>query len=84
MNDSFENFITSSKRKPNLIETDRVKEFYNNMFQNFLKNNNFKHHSRNSYLGAAFAERVNRIVRDLYKTPVFEKGNGNWIDVLPV
>ena len=35
--DSFENILISSKRKPNLIETDRGKEFYNNIFQNFLK-----------------------------------------------
>ena len=26
----------SSQRKPNLIETDRGKEFYNNIFQDFL------------------------------------------------
>ena len=35
--DSFENILISSKRKPNLIETDPGKEFYNNIFQDFLK-----------------------------------------------
>ena len=35
--DSFENILISSKRKPNLIETDRGKKFYNNIFQDFLK-----------------------------------------------
>ena len=35
--DSFENIIMSSKRKPNSIESDRGKEFYNNIFQDFLK-----------------------------------------------
>ena len=35
--DSFENILICSKRKPNLTETDRGKEFYNNNFQNFLK-----------------------------------------------
>ena len=34
---SSENILISSKRKPNLIETDRGKEFYNNIFQDFLK-----------------------------------------------
>ena len=34
--DSFENILISSKRKPNLIESDRGKEFYNNIFQDFL------------------------------------------------
>ena len=30
--DSFENILINSKRKPNLIESDRGKEFYNNIF----------------------------------------------------
>ena len=33
--DSFENILISSKRKPNLVESDRGKEFYNNIFQDF-------------------------------------------------
>ena len=31
--DSFEKILLSSKRKPNLIESDRGKEFYNNIFK---------------------------------------------------
>ena len=81
--DSFENILISSKRKPNLIESDRGKEFYNNIFQDFLNKNNIKHYSRNSSYGAVFAERFNRTIRDLLKRPVFEKGDGNWIDILP-
>ena len=81
--DSFENILISSKRKPNLIESDRGKEFYNNIFQDFLDKNNIKLYSRNSSYGAVFAERFNRTIRDLLKKPVFEKGDGNWIDVLP-
>ena len=46
--DSFENILINSKRKPNLIETDRGKEFYNNIFRNFLNKNNIKLYSRNS------------------------------------
>ena len=81
--DSFENILISSKRKPNLIETDRGKEFYNNIFQDFLNKNNIKLYSRNTELGAVFAERFNRTIRDLLKQIVFEQGDGNWIDVLP-
>ena len=80
--DSFENILTNSKRKPTLIETDRGKEFYNNTFQDFLNKNDIKLYSRNSSYGAVFAERFNRTIRDLLKKPVFEKGDGNWIDVL--
>ena len=80
--DSFENNSISSKRKPNLIESDRGKEFYNNIFQDFLNKNNIKLYSRKSSYGAVFAGRFNRTIRDLLKKPVFEKGDGKWIDVL--
>ena len=80
--DSFENILINSKRKPNLIESDRGKEFYNNNFQDFLNKNNIKLYFRNTYLGAVFAERFNKSIRDLLKRPVFEKGDGNWIDIL--
>ena len=80
--DSFENIIISSKRKPYLIESDRGKEFYNNIFQDFLNKNNIKLYSRNSSYGAVFAERFNHTIRDLLKKIVFERGDANWIDVL--
>ena len=81
--DSFENVLISSKRKPNLIEADRGKEFSNNIFQDFLNKNNIKLYSRNSSYGAVFAERFNRTIRDLLKKIVFERGDANWVDVLP-
>ena len=81
--DSFENILINSKRKPNLIETDRGKEFYNNIFQDFLNKNNIKLYSRNSSYGAVFAERFNRTIRDLLKKIIFEQGDAKWIDILP-
>ena len=80
--DSFENNLINSKRKPNLIESDRGKEFYNNIFQDFLNKNNIKLYSRNTSVEAVFAERFNRTIRDLLKKIVFEKGDANWIDVI--
>ena len=80
--DSFENILISSKRKPNLIESDRGKEFHNNIFQDFLNKNNIKLYSRNSSYGAVFAERFNRTIRDLLKKIVFEQGDAKWIDIL--
>ena len=80
--ESFEIIIINSKRKPNLIETDRCKEFYNNRFQNLLNKIDIKIYSRNSSYGAVFAERFNRTIRDLLKGPVSEKGDGFSIDVL--
>ena len=75
--------MISSKRKPNLIETDRGKKFYNNIFQDFLNKNNIKLYSRKSSYGAVFAERFNRTIRDLLKKTVFEQGDAKWIDVFP-
>ena len=74
------NTIRSLKR---YCETDRNKEFYKNSLQNFLNKKNIEHCSRNCLLGAVFAERFNCIIRDLRKRPVFEKGDCNWLDILP-
>ena len=81
--DTFKNILLNSKRKPNLIGSNRGREFHKEIFQNFLNNNNIKPYSRNTSLGAVFAERSNRTFRNLLKGPVFERRVANWIDVLP-
>ena len=70
--DSFENILINSKRKPNLIESDRGKEFYNNIFQDFLNKNDIKLYSRISSNSAVLAERFNGTIRDLLKKIVFD------------
>ena len=80
---SFQNIVINSKRKPNLIESDRSEAFYKSTFQKILKNNNIKHFSRNISLGAVFAERFNRLIKNLLTKPVFQAGTSNWVDVLP-
>ena len=81
--DSFENILISSKRKPNLIESDRGKAFYNKIFQDSLIKNNIKLYSRNTSYGTVSAVRFDLSIRNLLKRPVFEKADGSWIDVLP-
>ena len=49
---SFENILISSKRKPDLFESDRGKEIYIDIFQDFLNKNNIKLYSRNSSFGS--------------------------------
>ena len=83
LKDSYEIIFINSKRKPKLIETDRGKEFYNNIFQDFLNKNGIKIYSRNSSYGAVFAERFNKSIRDLLKKFVFEQGDAKWVDILP-
>ena len=57
-----------------------VKNSITKILKNSLKKN-IKIYSRNTDLGAVFAERFNRTTRDLPKKPVSENGGGNWIDV---
>ena len=65
--DEFSKIINNSKRKPNMIETDRGREFYNNIFKNYLKHNNIHHYSRFTDKGPSIAERFNRTIRNLFK-----------------
>ena len=79
----FSNTLTTSKPSPGKIENDRGAEFYNSIYQNFLKAKNIQHYSRFTDKGPSTVERVIRTVRNLLKKPVFEKGNANWISELP-
>ena len=78
----FSNILTTSKRKPLRIESDRGTEFYNSIFQNFLKVKNIQHYSRYTDKGPSIAERVIRTIRNLLKKPVFEKVKADWLSEL--
>ena len=78
----FSIILTKSKRKPLKLESDRGTEFYNSMFQNFLKSKNIQYYSRYTDKGPGIAERVNRTIRNLIKKPVFEKGQADWLSEL--
>ena len=78
----FSKILTTSKRKPLKIESDRGIEFYNSIFQNFLKLKNIHHYSRFTDKGPSIAERVIRTVRNFSKKPVFEKGKADWLSEL--
>ena len=81
--DAFSQIIKTSKRKPNLLETDDGKEYVNKIFNEFLNNNKIKRYSRYTDKGAVFAERFNKTIRNLLKKPVFEKGRADWLSELP-
>ena len=80
---SFENILITSRRKQNLMKTDRGEEFYNTIFQKFQNNNNIKYYSINTSSGAVFEENFNRTIRDLLEIPAFERRDANWFDILP-
>ena len=83
LRDAFSQINKSSRRKPNLLETDDGKEYVNKIFNEFLNNHNIKRYSRYTDKGAVFAERFNRTIRNFLKKPVFEKGNADWLSELP-
>ena len=69
----FANILTTSKGKTLKIESDRGSEFYNSIFQNFLKTKNIQHYSRFTDKSPSRVERVIRTVRNLLKKPVFSR-----------
>ena len=79
----FSNILSKSKRKPLRIESDRGAEFYNSIFQNFLKSKNIQHYSRYTDKGPSIAERFIRTIRNLLKKPVFLAGEASWVNELP-
>ena len=81
--DFVEIVLISSKRKPKLLETDRGKEFYINVFQDFLNKNNFKLFSRNSSFGSVFAERFSRTIRVYLKRSFSNKVMQNGLMFYP-
>ena len=79
----FSNILKTSKRKLLKIESDRGSEWYNYIFQNFIKSKNIHHYSRFTVKGPSIAERVIKTVRSLLKKPVYEKGRADWLSELP-
>ena len=81
--DEFSNVLSKSKRRPLKLESDRGSEWYNSIFQNFLKTKNIQHYSRFTDKGPSIIERLRRTLCNLLKKPVFEKGNADWLSELP-
>ena len=65
MTDAFSQIIETSRRKPNLLETDDGKEYANKIVNKFSNKHNIKRLSRYTDKGAAFAKRFNRTIRNL-------------------
>ena len=80
--DEFSKTLTTLKRKPNKIESDRGKEFNNSIFQNFLKINNIHHYSRFTHKGPSIAGRVIGSIRNLLKKPLFVTVNADWLSII--
>ena len=64
LTDELANILTSSKRSPLKIKSDRGKEFHNSFFfQKFFEVKKLHHYSRFTDKGPSIAERVVRTIR---------------------
>lgn len=75
--------ILQGDRKPNLLQTDKGKEFYNAKFQSLMKRFNIKHYSTFSSKKAAIVERVIRTLKEKLEVQFHLYGSHKWIDLLP-
>ena len=81
--DIFQKVFMNQKDHLTYSKEIEIEDFYNSIFQSFSNNNNSKLFSRNTSLGAVFAERFLRTIRDLLKRPFFERGDAKLIVILP-
>ena len=79
----FSNILTTSKRKPLILENDGGAEWYISFSQNFLKVKNIQNYSRFTDKAPSIAERVIRTIRNLLKKAVLERRKDNWLSELP-
>ena len=61
---AFQKILDSSKRKPNKIWIDQDSEFYNNLFKDFLKENNIKIYSTYNEGKSVVAERFIKTLKN--------------------
>ena len=75
MRENFSNLLTTSKRRPKKAESDRVADFSNSVFENFLKLTKKQHFSRFTDKNLSVVKKVVRPNSKLLKRPVSDKGN---------
>ena len=78
----FMNILSTPKRTPLKLESDRGAEWHNSISQNFLKTKNIQNYSRFTDKDPSIAERVINTIRNLLKKPIFSAANADWISEL--
>ena len=61
---AFKRLLRKSERKPTKIQTDQGREFFNEIFKSFLRENNIIHYFTSSDIKCALVERFNRILKE--------------------
>ena len=69
-------------RKPNNLQTDQGKEFFNKTFQDLMKQHKINHYHTFSNKKAAIVERFNRTLKGRMWKKFTELNSHNWLDIL--
>ena len=75
--------LDRTNRRPQRIETDHGKEFYNKHFAELCKRHDFHHFSTQSSNKAAVVERFNRSLKELMYKHFTAENTYRWVEVLP-
>lgn len=74
---------SSSPRKPNNLQSDQGKEFFNKHFAELMKNHKINHYNTYSNKKASIVERVIRTLKENLFKYFSLNGSYKWIDILP-
>ena len=80
---ALEAVFTRTTRRPQRIETDKGREFYNVYFTRMCQREGIHHFSSNSSNKASVAERFNRSIKELMYKYFTANNTLRWIEVLP-
>jgi hypothetical protein len=80
---ALEAIFRRTDRRPEKIETDQGKEFYNATFANLCRREGIHHFSTQSSNKASVAERFNRSIKSLMYRHFTAQNTYRWMDVLP-
>ena len=75
--------ILNKSLKPQNLQTDLGKEFYNQHFQQLMEKFKINHYSTFSNLKASIVERVNRTLKNIMWKYFSNQGNYKWYTILP-
>ena len=80
---AFKEIVNESNRKPKRIWVDQGKEFYNKIFDEWLKENNIIRYSTYSEHKSCVVERFNRTLKNMMWKRFTALNTRKWIDILP-
>ena len=80
---AFEAILNRTRRRPERVESDQGKEFYNSTFSDLCKREGIHHFSSQSSHKACVVERFNRSLKDLMYRHFTAQNTYRWKEVLP-